>query len=125
MFVFILTLNGLYSQGVAICATIAAPIHFGDAFHNLDVVIVSCSWKVKNQRCIKNATGTLWHISKMVAPRVKAQANGQNNRSRALKRGIVHLCSSNTFGDTIEFMRLWVFQFLHSYKKWQNYCTKS
>ena len=48
MFVFILTLNGLYSQGVAICATIAAPIHFGDAFHNLDVVIVSCSWKVKN-----------------------------------------------------------------------------
>ena len=43
MFVFILTLNGLYSQGVAICATIAAPIHFGDAFHNLDVVIVFCS----------------------------------------------------------------------------------
>ena len=35
--------------------------------------------------CIKNATSTLWHISKIVTPRVKAQARGQNNRSRALK----------------------------------------
>ena len=106
MFVFILTLNGLYSQGVAICATIAAPIHFGDAVHNLDVVIDFCSWKVKNQRCIKNATGTLWHISKMVTPRVKAQARGQNNRSRALKWGIAYFCSSNTFGDTTKFMKI-------------------
>ena len=47
--------------------------------------------------CIKNATGTLWHISKMVTPRVKAQASGQNSGSRALKWGIVCLYSSNTF----------------------------
>ena len=45
----------------------------------------------------KNATGTLWHISKMVTPRVKAQASGQNSGSRALKWGIVCLYSSNTF----------------------------
>ena len=47
--------------------------------------------------CIKNATGTLWHISKMVTPRVKAQANGQNSGSRALKWGIVYLYSSINF----------------------------
>ena len=33
----------------------------------------------------------------MATPRVKAQASGQNNGSRALKWGIVCLYSSNTF----------------------------
>ena len=50
--------------------------------------------------CIKNATGTLWHISKMVTPRVKAQSRGKNNRSRALKWDIVHLYGSNNFENT-------------------------
>ena len=33
----------------------------------------------------------------MATPRVKAQANGQNSGSRALKWGIVCLYMSNTF----------------------------
>ena len=51
-------------------------------------------------------TGILLHTSKTIAPRVKSQARGQNNWSRALKWGIVHLCSSNTFGDTTKFMKV-------------------
>ena len=38
----------------------------------------------------------------MINPRVKSQARGQKNRSRALKWGIVHLCNSNDFGDMIK-----------------------
>ena len=60
----------------------------------------------------------------MIDPIVMTQANGQNNRSKGLKWGIIHLCNSNNFGDTIRFMKIWVFQFLHFCKKWQNYYTK-
>ena len=35
----------------------------------------------------------------MIDPRVKSQARGQNNGSRALKLGIVHLCNSRGLGD--------------------------
>ena len=66
---------------------------------------------------IKNATGTLWHISKMVTPRVKAQASGQNSGSRALKWGIVCLYSSSSFGGTTKCMKIWVLQFFHFRKK--------
>ena len=41
-----------------------------------------------------------------IDPRVKSQARGQNNRSRALKWGIVHLCSSITFRDTTSFIEI-------------------
>ena len=42
----------------------------------------------------------------MIDPRVITQARGQNNRSRALNLGIVHLCSSTTFEDTTKFMKV-------------------
>ena len=35
----------------------------------------------------------------MINPRVKSQAKGQNNWSRALKWGIVHHCNLNGSGD--------------------------
>ena len=54
------------------------------------------SWQSARGWCIKNATGTFWHVSIMVTPRVKAQVSGQNSGSRALKWGIVCLYSSNT-----------------------------
>ena len=40
--------------------------------------------------------------SKTIDPTLKTQAKGQNNRSRALKWGIAHLGSSNTFEDMIK-----------------------
>ena len=47
---------------------------------------------MKTRGClIKKFTNTLLHTAKMIYPRVKSQARGQNNRSRALKWGIVHL----------------------------------
>ena len=52
-----------------------------------------------------------------MTPRAKIQAKGQNNWSRALKWGIVPLCSLNTFGDTTKLIKMWVFQFLHFCKK--------
>ena len=73
----------------------------------------------------KKFTYVLLHTAKMINSRIKSQGRGQNNMSRALKWGIVHLCSSNTFRDTTKFMKIWVFQFLHFCKKWQNYYTKS
>ena len=42
----------------------------------------------------------------MIDPRVKTQARGQNNGSRALKLGILGLCSSITFRDTTRFMEI-------------------
>ena len=42
----------------------------------------------------------------MIEPRVKSQARGQNDRSRALKWGIVHLCSSITFRDRTSFVEI-------------------
>ena len=53
----------------------------------------------------------------MIAPTVKTQAKGQNNLSRALKWGIVGLCSLSIFWDTTVFMKMWVFQFLRFCKK--------
>ena len=55
----------------------------------------------------------LLHTSKNKAPRVKSQARGQNNRSRAFKWGIVHLCSSITLREATSFIEIWVFQILH------------
>ena len=46
---------------------------------------------------IKKFTNILLHTAKMIDPRVKNQARGQNNRSRALKWGIVDLCRLNDF----------------------------
>ena len=42
----------------------------------------------------------------MIDPRVKSQARGQNNRSRALEYGIIHLCSSITLRDTTTFIQI-------------------
>ena len=61
----------------------------------------------------------------MIDPIVMTQANGQNNRSKGLKWGIIHLCNSNNFGDRTKYMKIWVYQFLHFCKKWQNYYAKS
>ena len=44
---------------------------------------------------IKKFTNVLLHTPKIIDPRVKSQAKGQNNRSRALKCGIVHHCNLN------------------------------
>ena len=44
------------------------------------------------------------------------QARGQNNRSKALKWGIVNLCTSNTFGDVTKYMKIWVSIFCISVK---------
>ena len=53
----------------------------------------------------------------MIDPRVITQARGQNNRSRALKWGIVHLSNSITFRDTSSFIEICVFQILRFCKK--------
>ena len=50
----------------------------------------------------KSLQNILLYIAKVINPRVKSQARGQNNRSRALKWGIVHLCNLNGFGDMIK-----------------------
>ena len=40
----------------------------------------------ENRGClIKKCTNILLHTAKMIDPRVKSQARGQSNRSRALK----------------------------------------
>ena len=49
----------------------------------------------------------------MIDPRVKSQARGQNNRSRALKWGIVHLCNLNGYGDMIKNEICNFLEFLH------------
>ena len=51
---------------------------------------------------IKKFTNVLLHTSKMIDPRVKSQARGQSDRSRALKWGIVHYCNLNVFRDMIK-----------------------
>ena len=50
----------------------------------------------------KKCTTVLLNTTKMIDPRVKSQARGQNYRSRALKLGIVHLCKLNSFRDMIK-----------------------
>ena len=53
----------------------------------------------------------------MIAPTVKTQAKGQNNLSRALKWGIVHLCSSNRIGDMIRNKKCNFLEFSHFSQK--------
>ena len=55
--------------------------------------------------------------TKIVNPIVISQAYCQIDFSRALKWGIVHLCTLNTFRDTMDFRQLLVFYFLHFRKK--------
>ena len=44
----------------------------------------------------------LVHKSERIISRVKSQTRRQNNKSRALKWDIVHLCNSNIMGDMIK-----------------------
>ena len=53
----------------------------------------------------------------MIAPTVKTQARGQNNLFRALKWGIVCLCSFNSFEVTIKYVQKLVFQIPQFCKK--------
>ena len=53
----------------------------------------------------------------MIAPRVKTQAKSQNYSSRALKGGILCICSLNTFGVTVKCEKRLVFQFLRFCEK--------
>ena len=53
----------------------------------------------------------------MIDPRVKSQARAENDGSRALEWGIVHLCSSITFRDRTSFIEISVFQNLRFCKK--------
>ena len=64
---------------------------------------------------IKNVTGILWYSSNKIANRVKTQARRQKNSSRALKWGIVGLCSSLELKNKI----------LKNVKIWKNdrFCT--
>ena len=50
------------------------------------------------------------HTTKMIDPRVKSQARAENNGPRALKWGIVHLCSSVNSRDTLSFIEISVYQ---------------
>ena len=65
----------------------------------------------------KNRTNILLHITKVIAPTVKTQAGGQNNLSRALKWGIVCLCSFNSFEVTIKYVHKLGFQIPQFCKK--------
>ena len=56
----------------------------------------------------KQFTNVLLHTAKIIDPRVKSQARGQNNRLRALKWGIVQFCNSNGFPDMIK-NKIWHF----------------
>ena len=47
----------------------------------------------------KSLQDILLSTAKVINLRVKSQARGQNNRSIALKWGIVHLCNSRGLGD--------------------------
>ena len=52
----------------------------------------------------------------MINPRVKSQARGQNNRLRALKWDIVHLCNSNDFGDMVK-NKIWHFSWIYAFSQ--------
>ena len=53
----------------------------------------------------------------MIAPKVKTQGKGQNNLLRALKWGILCLCSFNSFEVTIKYVQKLVFQIPQFCKK--------
>ena len=57
------------------------------------------------------------NITKVIAPTVKTQARGKNDCSRALKWGIVCLCSFNSFEDTTKYVQKLVFQIPQFCKK--------
>ena len=65
----------------------------------------------------KNRTDILHDIIKVIASTVKTQARGQNDWSRALKWGIVCLCSFNSFEVTIKYVQKLVFQIPQFCKK--------
>ena len=54
---------------------------------------------------------------KMINPKVKSPANCQIYFSRALKWGILHLCTFNNSRDTMKSIKSLVFHFLHFCKK--------
>ena len=58
-------------------------------------------------------TGILIHNPKTITHSVKMQARSQNNESRALKWGIVSLCTSTSMGDMIENKKMLIIEFLH------------
>ena len=58
---------------------------------------------------IKKFPNFLQNNAKLVDPTVKPQAKGQNYFSIALKWGIVHFDTLNTFGDTMKFRKFVVF----------------
>ena len=61
----------------------------------------------------KKCTDVLLYTAKMIDPRVKSQARGQNNGSRALKWGIVHLCNLKDFRDMIKNKICNILEFSH------------
>ena len=54
----------------------------------------------------------------MIDPRVKSQAGCQVYCSRALKWGIVHLSTLDTFRDTMKFRKLFFFSTIEKVWKW-------
>ena len=88
-------------------------------FHLKLVFLLSLKKKESKGWAKKKCTNVLLHTAKVTYPRVKSQAIGQNNGSRALKWGIVHFCSSITFRDRTSFIEISVFQNLHFCKKVQ------
>ena len=72
----------------------------------------------------KKFTNVFCHTTKMIEPRVKSLARGQNNGPRALKWGIVHLCSLLTLRDRTSFIEVWVFWISRFCKKCRNYYAK-
>ena len=57
-------------------------------------------------------------LAKLAAPRVKTKAKCQNNKSRALKWGIVRLCTSNITGDMIKNIKVLIFEFSPFFLFW-------
>ena len=70
----------------------------------------------------KKQSNVLHHTVKSIDPRLKSQARAGNNRSRALKWDIVHLCSSITFWATTNFIEIWGFK-IWFFEKFQK-CLK-
>ena len=65
----------------------------------------------------KKFPNIILNTTKMGNPRVKSHATYQIDFLRALKWGIVHLCTLNIFRDTINFRKMLPFYFLHFCKE--------
>ena len=88
---------------------------FGNFFVRHPLV---CFNILQNRGClIKKFPNVLPNFAKTINPRIKSQAKCQIYFLRALKWGIIHLCTLNTSRDTMKFRKLLVFQFLHFCKK--------